>query len=235
MSAKRCRFERLIPPYLEGTLSDRRRRWFENNLRSSATCRREVDVYRRMREEVASVGVDYPDPYAWESFSAALRRRIEEDAPSAAPRRGPWTARGFDVAAGAVGGAVCGTICAFAVVFFGLSSGLLPTGGEPIEQADIARVLLEDADVLTAEAFGPGGTEYVVELVTFDEDDQPVQLTTTISAEQWQRLLRADAATLVQESPDDWADSTPALDAERTPIELYGDASVFFVSSAVNR
>ncbi|MBT3267789.1 zf-HC2 domain-containing protein [Candidatus Poribacteria bacterium] len=235
MSGKHCRFERHIPAYLEGTLSDRKRRWFESNLRDSATCRREVDVYRRMRTQVAKVGVDYPDPYAWESFSAALRRRIEEDAQGAPPRRAAWASRGVDVAAGAVGGAVCGTVCAFVVVFFGLSSGLLPTRDGRAGTPDVANVVVDDPGGLTAGVFGPAASEYIVELVTVDGNDQPVQVTTTISAEQWQRLLRADALTVNQEPVVEWADSTPALDGERTPIELYGGASVFLASSTVDR
>lgn len=238
MSSKCCRFERLIPAYLEGALSDRKRRWFEANLRRSDACRTELQVYRRIREEVARTNIEYPDPHAWQGFTAALRRRIEEATPvDEAPRREP-KARALDMAAGAVGGAVCGALAAFVVVFFGFSSGLVPSMSPGATEDNLDRAAAMDAafGTLTGDPADADADEYVaVELVAVGADGHPLRVTTTMDSAQLLRLLRSETIAVEQEPSDEWTESTPVLDGERAPIDLYGGANTFLVSSVTGR
>ncbi len=233
MSVRPRRFDRLIPAYLERTLSDRKRRWFENRLRDSEPCRVEMAAYRRMREEVGKVAVDYPDPYAWEGFTSTLRQRIEQDARLGTPGRARWSARGFEVAAGAVGGAVCGTVCAFAVVYFGLSSGLVPAVGGGQTPPLTALATLEGSS-LTAEVIRSSGAAYLVE---FGAQDGSARVATTMDAEQLVALLRASGASADMEAFAEWAEPSPTYESRQGPIDLYGsgDSNVFLVSSSSAR
>jgi hypothetical protein len=230
MSVRHCRFERHIPAYLEGALSDRKRRWFENRLRRFEACRAEVAAYRRMREEVSKVAVDYPDPYVWEGFTSTLRQRIEQDGRLGSPGRVRWPARGFEVAAGAVGGAVCGTVCAFAVVYFGLSSGFVPTRGSALPAPSLAVLTTPDGIELTAEVPDGRGEVYPFEFVT---QDGATRVAVQMDAQQLAVLLRASAASVRLAESNEWADPPQTYDTRQGPIDLYGDSDgdVYLVSS----
>lgn len=237
MSVRHCRFERHIPAYLEGALSDRKRRWFENRLRRSEACRAEVAAYRRMRDEVGKVTVDYPDPYAWEGFTSTLRRRIEQDARLGSPGRSRWPARGFEVAAGAMGGAVCGTVCAFAVVYFGLSLGLVPTRDDSQPAPSITSLTAMDSMGmgLSAEVMDSGGDEYLVRFIAQDGSAQPVRMTMQMDSDQLATLLRTNALAVDLDESDEWSEASGAYDSRQGPIDLYGAdngaGDIFLVSS----
>ncbi len=235
MSVRHCRFERHIPAYLEGALSDRKRRWFENRLRRSEACRAEVAAYRRMREEVGKVGVDYPDPYVWEGFTSKLRQRIEQDARLGAPARSRWPARGFEVAAGAVGGAVCGTVCAFAVVYFGLSQGLVPTRDSSLPATSITSLMSMDGVGLTAEMMESGGDEYLVRFIAQDGSAQPMRMTMQMDSEQLAALLRTNALAVDMPESIEWTEASGTYDSRQGPIDLYGAdngaSDIFLVST----
>jgi anti-sigma factor RsiW len=223
MSFTRRRFDRLIPAYLEGALSDRRRRWFEAKLRASDECRAEVQVYRRLRSHVAQTDVEYPDSYAWQGFTAALRRRIDDaghvdDAPTRDRRP-----RGLDIAAGAMGGAICGGLAALGVVYFGFSSGILPSLTPGATQDNLVRAAAMDAaftSVPTGATLGYVGA-----------DGRRVRVTIAMDPTQLLRLLGAGVISIEQDTEDEWTELTPVLDSERTPVDLYG-GNVLLVSSA---
>lgn len=77
MKTNHKRFNRDIPAYLEGTLSERGSRLFERDLAASEACRRELAAYERLLGMTRQVPVEYPSDAAWERFLPRLHQRIE--------------------------------------------------------------------------------------------------------------------------------------------------------------
>ncbi|GIX07623.1 MAG: hypothetical protein KatS3mg115_2026 [Candidatus Poribacteria bacterium] len=162
------RFERLIPAYLEGVLTERQWRWFQRQLRRSEACRQELERYRRLYRHLDRARVEYPDPQALESFLPRLYERIAQETPEPKPRS--WTARLWDrwtaqVAVGGLVGSLVGSAVALLLALTASGLGILSEsrmaeGGETVlvtvsgDEATPAIATVE-AFLVTAEPVGP--------------------------------------------------------------------------------
>ena len=222
------RFERRIPAYLEGMLSDRARRRFERRMERSPELRAEVDAYRRMLHLVRRAPVAYPDSEAIEAFLPRLYERIleeglypppERDEPTEPRRALKW---GREVLVGGLGGAVCGVVAAVTVVFFGIRVGLLPVPTAQPIPAQMVPVTFDlssstvsaDEKVLLQENGLPGS--FGVQPATI----APTEITPLEAG-----FFPEEAETVPIEGMSASAAYERFLETERPPIELYREAT----------
>ena len=70
--------EKLIPAYIEGTLSPKRSQQLELHIDDCPHCQRELQTFEETIHHASSVPVEYPTPEAWKAFWPTLRVRIAQ-------------------------------------------------------------------------------------------------------------------------------------------------------------
>ncbi len=70
--------EKLIPEYIEGTLSPKRSHQLECHIDDCPQCQKELQAFEETIHHASSVPVEYPTPEAWKAFWPTLRVRISQ-------------------------------------------------------------------------------------------------------------------------------------------------------------
>ena len=68
--------EKLIPAYIEGTLSPKRSQQLEVHVDDCPHCQKELGTFEETIHHASSLPVQYPTPEAWKAFWPTLRVRI---------------------------------------------------------------------------------------------------------------------------------------------------------------
>lgn len=76
---RKCQLvERLLPAYIEGTLTLKQVRQLEHHLDSCSHCQEALASFERTIHLASNLPVEYPPPEAWEAFWPNLRIKIEQ-------------------------------------------------------------------------------------------------------------------------------------------------------------
>ena len=67
---------KLIPAYIEGTLSPKRSQQLELHVDDCPHCQKELQIFEETIHHASSLPVEYPTPEAWKAFWPTLRVRI---------------------------------------------------------------------------------------------------------------------------------------------------------------
>ena len=70
--------EKLIPTYIEGTLSPKRSQQLELHIDDCPRCQKELQTFEETIHHASSLPVEYPTPEAWKAFWPTLRMRISQ-------------------------------------------------------------------------------------------------------------------------------------------------------------
>lgn len=70
--------EKLIPAYIEGTLSPKRSQQLELHIDDCPHCQKELQTFEETIHHASSLPVEYPTPEAWRVFWPTLRMRISQ-------------------------------------------------------------------------------------------------------------------------------------------------------------
>jgi hypothetical protein len=70
--------EKLIPAYIEGTLSPKRSQQLELHIDDCPHCQKELQTFEETIHHASSLPVEYPTPEAWKAFWPTLRVRISQ-------------------------------------------------------------------------------------------------------------------------------------------------------------
>lgn len=70
--------EKLIPAYIEGTLSPKRSNQLELHIDDCPQCQKELKTFEETIHHASSVPVEYPTPEAWKAFWPTLRVRMSQ-------------------------------------------------------------------------------------------------------------------------------------------------------------
>ncbi len=70
--------EKLIPAYIEGTLSPKRSQQLELHIDDCPHCQEELQTFEETIHHASSVPVEYPTPEAWKAFWPTLRMRLSQ-------------------------------------------------------------------------------------------------------------------------------------------------------------
>lgn len=70
--------EKLIPAYIEGTLSPKRAQQLELHTDDCHHCQKELHIFEATIHHASSLTVEYPTPEAWRAFWPTLRARISQ-------------------------------------------------------------------------------------------------------------------------------------------------------------
>ena len=70
--------EKLIPVYIEGTLSPKRSQQLELHIDDCPHCQKELETFEETIHHASSLPVEYPTPEAWKAFWPTLRMRISQ-------------------------------------------------------------------------------------------------------------------------------------------------------------
>lgn len=71
--------EKLLPAYIEGTLSPKRSQQLELHIDDCPHCQKELQAFEVILHHASSLRVEYPTPEAWRAFWPALRMRMSQD------------------------------------------------------------------------------------------------------------------------------------------------------------
>ena len=111
--------EKLIPAYIEGTLSSKRSQQLELHIDDCPHCQKELQIFEETIHHASSVPVEYPTPEIWKAFWPTLRVRISQSQTFEEDRVPLWVRRhGWKMA-----GVAC--VLALLVSLWGLSSNRL--------------------------------------------------------------------------------------------------------------
>ena len=70
--------EKLIPAYIEGTLSSKRSQQLELHIDDCPHCQKELQTFEETIHHASSLSVEYPTPEVWKAFWPTLRIRISQ-------------------------------------------------------------------------------------------------------------------------------------------------------------
>ena len=70
--------KKLIPAYIEGTLSPKRSQQLELHVDDCPHCQKELQTFEETIHHASSLPVEYPTPEAWKAFWPTLRVRISQ-------------------------------------------------------------------------------------------------------------------------------------------------------------
>lgn len=111
--------EKLIPAYIEGTLSPKRSQQLELHVDDCPHCQKELQTFEETIHHASSLPVEYPTPEAWKAFWPTLRVRISQSQTSKENRLLLWVRmHGWKMA-----GVAC--VLALLLSFWGLSNSRL--------------------------------------------------------------------------------------------------------------
>ncbi|MYE90693.1 hypothetical protein F4X33_17035 [Candidatus Poribacteria bacterium] len=111
--------EKLIPAYIEGTLSPKRSQQLELHVDDCSHCQKELQTFEETIHHASSLPVEYPTPEAWKAFWPTLRVRISQGQAFEADRLPRWVRmHGWKMA-----GAACALILLLS--FWGLTNSRL--------------------------------------------------------------------------------------------------------------
>ena len=111
--------EKLIPAYIEGTLSPKRSQQLELHVDDCPHCQKELQTFEETIHHASSLPVEYPTPEAWKAFWPTLRVRISQSQASKENRLLLWVRmHGWKMA-----GVAC--VLALLLSFWGLSNSRL--------------------------------------------------------------------------------------------------------------
>lgn len=111
--------EKLIPAYIEGTLSSKRSQQLELHIDDCPHCQKELQTFEETVHHASSLPVEYPTPEAWKAFWPTLRVRISQSQGFEEDRLPLWIRRhGWKMA-----GVAC--VLALLVGLWGLSNSRL--------------------------------------------------------------------------------------------------------------
>ena len=85
--------EKLIPAYIEGTLSPKRSQQLEFHIDDCPHCQEELQTFEETIHHASSLRVEYPTPEAWKAFWPTLRVRISQSQAFEEDRLPPWVRR----------------------------------------------------------------------------------------------------------------------------------------------
>ena len=85
--------EKLIPAYIEGTLSPKRSQQLELHIDDCPHCQEELQTFEETIHHASSLPVQYPTPEAWRAFWPTLRVRISQSQAFEEDRLPPWVRR----------------------------------------------------------------------------------------------------------------------------------------------
>ena len=71
--------EKLLPAYIEGTLSLKRSNQLENHVDDCPHCQKELQAFEVTIHHASSIPIEYPTPEAWRAFGPSLRMRISHE------------------------------------------------------------------------------------------------------------------------------------------------------------
>ena len=111
--------EKLIPAYIEGTLSPKRSQQLELHIDDCFHCQKELQTFEETIHHASSVPVEYPTPEAWKAFWPTLRMRISQSQALDEDRLPLWVRRH--------GWKMAGVACVLILLlgFWGLSNSRL--------------------------------------------------------------------------------------------------------------
>ena len=85
--------EKLIPAYIEGTLSPKRSQRLEVHVDDCPHCQKELQTFEETIHHASSLPVQYPTPEAWKAFWPTLRVRISQSEVFSENRLPLWVRR----------------------------------------------------------------------------------------------------------------------------------------------
>ena len=111
--------EKLIPAYIEGTLSLKRFQQLELHIDDCSHCQMELQTFEETIHHASSLRVEYPTPEAWKAFWPTLRIRLSQHQAVEEHRLPLWVRRhGWKMA-----GVAC--VLVLLLSFWGLSNSRL--------------------------------------------------------------------------------------------------------------
>ena len=111
--------KKLIPAYIEGTLSPKRAQQLEIHADDCPHCQKELQTFEETIHHASRLTVEYPTPEAWKAFWPTLRARISQDQTFEVNRLPLWVRRH--------GGKIAAVACVLVLLlsFWGLSNSYL--------------------------------------------------------------------------------------------------------------
>ena len=85
--------EKLIPAYIEGTLSSKRSQQLELHIDDCLHCQKELQTFEEAIHHASSLPVEYPTPEIWKAFWPTLRVRISQSQAFEEDRLPLWVER----------------------------------------------------------------------------------------------------------------------------------------------
>ena len=82
--------KKIIPAYIEGTLSPKRSQQLELHIDDCPHCQKELQTFEETIHHASSLPVEYPTPEAWKAFWPTLRVRISQSQPFEEDRLPLW-------------------------------------------------------------------------------------------------------------------------------------------------
>jgi hypothetical protein len=114
--------KKIIPVYIEGTLSPKRSQQLELHIDDCPHCQKELQTFEETIHHASSLPVEYPTPEAWKAFWPTLRVRISQSEAFEENRLLLWVRmHGWKIA-----GVAC--VLALLLSFWGLSNSRLFKG-----------------------------------------------------------------------------------------------------------
>ena len=111
--------QKLIPVYIEGTLSPKRSQRLELHIDDCSHCQKELQTFEETIHQASSLPVEYPTPEAWKAFWPTLRVRISQSQTFEEDRLPLWVRRhGWKMAG-------VGCVLTLLLSFWGLSNSRL--------------------------------------------------------------------------------------------------------------
>ena len=111
--------QKLIPVYIEGTLSPKRSQQLELHIDDCSHCQKELQTFEETIHHASSLPVEYPTPEAWKAFWPTLRVRISQSQTFEEDRLPFWVRRhGWKMAG-------VGCVLTLLLSFWGLSNSRL--------------------------------------------------------------------------------------------------------------
>ena len=111
--------EKLIPAYIEGTLSPKRSQRLELHIDDCPHCQKELQTFEEIIHHASSVPVEYPTPETWRAFWPTLRVRVSQSQAVEQNRLSLWVrVHGWKIA-----GVAC--VMILLLSFWGLSNSRL--------------------------------------------------------------------------------------------------------------
>ena len=111
--------KKIIPVYIEGTLSPKRSQQLELHIDDCPHCQKELQTFEETIHHASSLPVEYPTPEAWKAFWPTLRVRISQSEAFEENHLLPWVRRhGWKIA-----GVAC--VLALLLSLWGLSNSRL--------------------------------------------------------------------------------------------------------------